>query len=179
MQNPFKPRWAQLSHWVGFECIIILVPGGAINILLRLCTPLIHAHADNLGLIWEVRNKLIIISLYLNNLFHSVMGKSGSYVANPASRWFVDVRITISVEFLQCWRGGTNSNVESVFKIASLSKWFVDVWIAISATFLRCWRGGTNSNVELVFKMAILRPLEYSLSRINNLVACPCFVNCK
>ena len=59
---------------MGFECIIILVPGGANNILLRLCTPLIHAHADNLGLIWEVRNKLIIISLYLNNLFHSGMG---------------------------------------------------------------------------------------------------------
>ena len=65
---------------------MILVPTGTNGILFQSCTRFIYAHADKLELIQEVRNTFIGMSLCLNNISYSVMGKSGSYIDNPVSR---------------------------------------------------------------------------------------------
>ena len=65
---------------------MILVPGGTKDILLKSWLPNKYAQDDNDGFTREFHSKFNISSPWSMSLSHSLKGKSGSHVANPASK---------------------------------------------------------------------------------------------
>ena len=67
-----------------------------------------YAQVEILGFILELWSRLMVNSVCAKSLSHSYKGKSGWHVANPASKWVLNVHIAHSAALRRCWYGGTN-----------------------------------------------------------------------
>ena len=108
MYQPISPFGLHVSRYDGFRCAITFVPGGARGILLKSKFPKRYACADKVGLHLAERNRFNVISACSINLSHCDTGKSGSTVASPALKWYLNVCIDRSVKFARWLCGGTS-----------------------------------------------------------------------
>ena len=83
--------------------------GGATGNLLKSWTPCIVAHVESLGFIQEFLIRFNVNSHCGSIRFHSGIRKSGSHIAKPLKRWFLNVHMDILVALLLCIFGGASS----------------------------------------------------------------------
>ena len=72
------------------------VPRGSKWVALKLNAPKIAAYADKDGLCRADLTRLRVSSACGISLSHSAMGKSGSHVYRPATKWFLKVLMALS-----------------------------------------------------------------------------------
>ena len=82
------------------------MPGGAIDVALKLKFPCKAAYADSDVLRLDCHKRLIVMFDY--NLSNSLDGKLSSQVYNPAIRWFLYVQMARSTTLQRWICGGTN-----------------------------------------------------------------------
>ena len=99
---------AHVPRLSGFLCIRTCVPGGPSGVLLKLKVPCSCAHADNLGLSLDARNRFNVMVAWSSSLSHKCKGKSLSTLHNPAMKWFLNVLIARSAAFRRWMPGGTS-----------------------------------------------------------------------
>lgn len=86
MYHPSMAYGSQVRRWVGLMCTKVLVPGGAIGVLVKVCWPSKMAYADNFGLMLEGRGMLRVAWACGMSLHHRCMGKSDGVEDRPAMK---------------------------------------------------------------------------------------------
>ena len=84
-----------------------LDPGGAKGVLLKSNFPKRYAYADKFGFTVDGHGKFKVRKACGRRGSHSIIGKSGRRVDDPALNWFSNVRIALSAKFALCLWGGT------------------------------------------------------------------------
>ena len=99
MYQPGVPCGAHEVRLAGFACEMILVPGGAIGVLLKSKLPWSWLQAERFGLMREVRSKLSVMTAWGRSLSQRYSGKFLSVLQRPAMKWFLKVRMARSAAF--------------------------------------------------------------------------------
>jgi hypothetical protein len=84
MYHASVPCPAHDLRLLAFSCTTTLVPGSTIGVALKSKLPCNVAYADRDGLRLADRNRLIVMLHCGNRRSHSLAGKLGSQVCNPA-----------------------------------------------------------------------------------------------
>ncbi len=110
-----------------FLCARTWEPGGASGWLLKSWFPLTMACADSLGFNLELLSRFKVRSACAISRSHSLIGNACGRDANPARKWFLNVRIARSAAFLRCWAGGTTWYAILYFFSAALSSFDISL----------------------------------------------------
>ena len=92
----------------GLDCSMVMIPGGASGVVSTLYVPFRWAYTDILGHVLDVRSKFKVMNPCGSNSSHRYIGNFWFTDYSPATKLFLNIRISQSAALTQWFLGSTS-----------------------------------------------------------------------